>query len=128
MTTLLNPLRRSEERIREDVLLFTPVGSSMEKVIEAIENNRRWTNEHVIYDRGYAIMRAGSEGEHTYFSTIYYAEGSRPFVRTVGVETIRLNIGSYTDPSATTVVLVHWAFGENGELIDIAVRKEVTSL
>ena len=125
---LLNPLRRSEERIREDILLMTPIGSTMEEVIEVIENNRRWTNEHEIYDRGYGIIRVGSEGNHRYFSTINYYKGQRTFVKTVGVETIRLDIGDYHNPLSHTVVLVHWAFDENGKLIDIAVGKEVTSL
>ncbi|MCL2383764.1 MAG: hypothetical protein FWC79_06535 [Oscillospiraceae bacterium] len=125
---LSNPLRRSEERIREDALQLTPIGLTMEEVIEAIENNSDWTNEHVIYDRGYAIMRAGPAGNHTYFPTIYYNEDDIVFIKTVGVKTIRLDIGNYHNPLSNTIVLVHWAFDENGELIDIAIRKEVSSL
>ena len=45
----LNPLRKSEEEIREETLELTPIGSSMEQVIEVIGNNSRWSNEHVVY-------------------------------------------------------------------------------
>ncbi|MCL2354732.1 MAG: hypothetical protein FWC68_02410 [Oscillospiraceae bacterium] len=125
---LLNPLRKSEESIREDILELTPIGLTMEEVIETIENNREWTNEHLIFDRGYAIMRAGVEGDYIFFPVIYYSENNVNFIKTVGVKAIRLNIGNYHSPLSETVVLVYWAFNENGELIDIAVDKEVTSL
>ena len=123
-----NPLRRSTERIREDVLELTPIGSSMEEVMEAIGKNSRWREDPVIYDRGYGIMRAGPEYNRIYFPTIYYFEDDITFVKAVGVQTIRLDIGNYHNPLSNTFVLVHWAFDANGELIDIAIDKEVSSL
>jgi len=125
---LLNPLRKSEESIREDILELAPIGSTMEEVIETIENNREWTNEYAIYDRGYGIIRVGTEGNHKYFPTINYYEGQRTFVKTVGIKTIRLDIGNYHSLLSGTIVLVHWGFDENEKLIDVAVGKEVTSL
>ncbi|MCL2383763.1 MAG: hypothetical protein FWC79_06530 [Oscillospiraceae bacterium] len=124
---LSNPLRRSEERIREDVLQLTPIGLTMEEVIEAIENNSDWANEHEFHDRGVGIRRVGPEGRHGYFATINYTERQRTFVKAIGVQAIRLNIGNYYYPLIRTHVLVHWAFDESGELIDVLVGKEMTS-
>ncbi|MCL2383765.1 MAG: hypothetical protein FWC79_06540 [Oscillospiraceae bacterium] len=104
---LSNPLRRSEERIREDILLMTPIGLSIEEVIEVIENNSDWTNKHEVHDRGVGIIRFGPEGRHGYFATINYYEGQRTFVKAIGVKTIRLNIGNYQYPLVNTHVLVH---------------------
>ena len=115
--------RRSEGRIREDVLEITPIGLTMEEVIEAIENNRDWTNEHEFHDRGVGIIRFGPEGRHGYFATINYHEEQATFVKTVGVQAIRLPMGTYQHPLGITHVFAHWAFDENGDLIDVFVEK-----
>jgi arginine deiminase len=50
---LSNPLRRSETRIREDILKITPIGTSMDEVIEIIQNNEKWELFNISYERGY---------------------------------------------------------------------------
>jgi len=99
---LTNPLRQSEEQIREDILAHTPIGSSVEEVIRVIEGNEDWD----------WIGRVDQVGFPT-------GTGSH-----IGEQSIHVFKGQYGSVFMTNVS-VFWGFDENLDLIDIRVRKTV---
>jgi hypothetical protein len=116
---IFNPLRRSNEEIREMVLDILPVGTNLEVAIEIIENNEKWgfSYQEKVQERGYQMVK--------------YNGVLRPSQRggddAIGVKSIRINIGDYKDFFKVSV-LVFIAFDENDELIDVAIAKSVDGL
>ena len=100
LVTILNPLRRSEEHIRRSMLEDTPIGTSIEDVIDIIENKEKWEIIYVSYEHGY--FRRGPS---------------------VGEKSIRALIGDYGFLFLKTSVSVYWGFDEDSKLIEIAVWK-----
>jgi len=101
---LSNPLRKSEEDMRETILELTPIGMSMDDVIKVIEDKDEWKLRHIWHEYGY---RDYSQGE-------------------IGVKSIRVYLGEYN--LSTTGVSVFWGFDENSKLIDVYVLKESDAL
>ena len=63
---IINPLYRSEEKIREYVLEITPIGTSMDEVLAVIEKQEKWKLRHVIHENGYLNSDyASSNSEYT---------------------------------------------------------------
>ena len=112
LTLYLNPLRRSEEKIREKMLELTPIGTSMEDVVKVVEGNNKWEIAWISYDRGYIIQEPGKPRT------------------TIGEKSIRVFIGEYPfgEGIFTTAVTVFWGFDENIKLIDVWVWKTTDSL
>ena len=52
---LFNPLRRSEEQIRDDMLKLTPIGTNMEEVVVILEKNNKWEIRY-ISKHGYSMI------------------------------------------------------------------------
>jgi hypothetical protein len=103
-----NPLRQSVEQIREDILELTPIGMGMDDVVEILEavgNDRKWWPLHINNNRGVVMGELGRSGA------------------TVGVQSIRVNMGGYRGVFYTSV-LAWWAFDENSELIDVFVTRQ----
>lgn len=107
--TLSHPLRKAEDRIKEDMLELTPVGLDMAEVIEIVKGEG-WNLDWVDNSYGYGISHAGVPGEGTGYSE-------------VGVESIRISDEYGILFLKHTYVVVYYGFDENSELIDIAVRK-----
>ena len=59
---IINPLYRSEEKIREYVLEITPIGTSMNEVLAVIEKQEKWDYYRVNHEMGY---RSDSSSEYT---------------------------------------------------------------
>ena len=110
---LSDPLRRSPERIRTDMLKYTPIGMSMEDVIGVIENNDKWEIDST-RDNGYT-MHTG----YPYIDAFLVNED------TIGVKSMQVFIGSYNFFFFTgeTIVHVYYGFDEDSKLVDIAVGK-----
>jgi len=106
-----NPLRRSEERIRERMLLITPIGISVNNVIATIESNE-WEIWYV-RNHGFELLEGRPK-----------EPASRETQNIVGEHSIRASIGYYYNFVFQTWVVVFWGFDENFQLIDIAVRKD----
>lgn len=113
ITVLSNPLRKSQEQIRKSILEITPIGTSMEDVVKAIESNKKWEIEWISYEHGYGIDKWGRPGENNDTH--------------VGDKSLRVYLGSYRNIFETGV-LVYFGFDENSKLIDIAVRKDTDGL
>jgi len=101
---LSNPLRQPMEVIREDLLVLTPIGTNMCDVIRVIEENEAWGWRGHIADVGFP-----ADAAHTAF---------------VGEQSIRVNIGGYTN-IFTTGVVAWWGFDEDSKLLDIRVQKNI---
>lgn len=116
-----NPLIRSSDAIRQWLLRKTPLGSSREEVLEiiAVEGWRLLEDQHrtgVWY---------GFAEEHARLGPVQRnARGDL----SVGVDRVRATIGEYPSPIFTTSVEVYWAFDENGNLINVLVRKTTDAL
>jgi hypothetical protein len=112
---LLNPLRRSEERIREDLLKVTPIGTDMQrarfdspgKVVAVSETS------------GYSMLHGRPNGPS---SSVPFSEQN-----IIGVKYIKVWLGHY-NPIFITDVIAYYAFDEDSKLIDIAVRKDKDGL
>lgn len=109
-----NPLRKSNEQIRNMVFKIFPRGSKMDYIIEKIRSDyKNWTIRTVSNEYGYGV---DSNGVPTEEGTIC-----------VGNKYIRVHLGGYFNPFETNVV-AFFAFDENSNLIEVSVRKDTDSL
>ena len=108
---MLNPWRRPPEQIGEDILNQTPIGTSMEDVIEYV-NGEEW---NVIYI-------SDMFGYETYYTYAWSSDSSNPGTE-VGVKSVRAVAGQYTRFLIVKInVEVLFGFDENSELIEIAIQ------
>jgi hypothetical protein len=112
IVTFLNPLSKSEERIRANLLEIMPIGTDMQEVVRVAEGNNRWTISWVNENYGYLMLGA-----------IPYPGSDNDDERTVGVKSMRVILGHYTDVIVGTHVLAFFAFDEDDRLVDIAIWK-----
>ncbi|MFF2888535.1 hypothetical protein [Paenibacillus sp. NPDC057967] len=110
--TLSNPLTPSDDQLRSRFLEQTPLGTSMEDVIQSIDSKKDWRIKYIDNDNGFTHQR------------------KRPAEK-IGVRHIRVHIGEYRVYSNlyfATDVVVFYGFNENNELVDIWVRKDTDVL
>ena len=113
ITMAVNPLRRSEKTIREQVLAVVPITTSMDLAIESINNNTNWEIVWISNDHGYTLDDSG-----------------RPWVgmeNSIGVMSMCVHLGTYRTLFSTDVI-AFLAFDNNSNLIDVAIRKDQDSL
>jgi hypothetical protein len=111
---IANPLRRSEEQIRANLMQVFPIGTQMDEVIRITKNHRRWEIRGVPIERG--IPRSWTHGRSSGFP--------RPNDIIVGEQSLIIDLGDYTYafPFGNNVE-AFVAFDENSELVEIAIRK-----
>ena len=108
-----NPMRRPQEMARNYILQLTPLGTSIEDVVEIMERN------------GYGRLNVRDFG----FSPITTAAPppqGQPDVPRIGVKSASIGMGRYLAWYRWfhfTEVGVRWGFDEDGKLIDVHVRK-----
>lgn len=105
--TFSNPLFRSEEVIGERLLTQTPLGTSMDDVIQFLNLQKDWEIRNINYESGYL---------------------DRGLLRNkiIGTKSIRVSLGDYraiTSYYLETNVTVFYGFNDDKELIDIWVWK-----
>ena len=105
-----NPLRRTPETIRERLLQSMPVGTSKEEVLEVIRENE-WELIHANDNGGVAMANIVEGGS---------------WEESIGEQSIRAILGRYGIRPVRYLVEAWWAFDENGELIDVFVRRTTT--
>jgi len=98
-------LRNSEENIKEDILKLTPIGSSMNEVIEVINNNKNWQ-----------IL---SNGTWKQWSSLSEYEIQQQKDNIIRIKTIRVLLGRWLMQN----VSAGWELDENGIVIDVNIRK-----
>lgn len=123
ISVLSNPLRRSQEQIEESILELTPIGMSMEDVLEAIESKKKWETINVSNEHGF--LKQGSLKRDDTENTI------------IGGESIEVLAGKYIgewhlDQNVLNTIVhalfkrsvyVYWGFDENSKLIGLHVMK-----
>lgn len=102
LNMMLNPLLMSNGRIRTNILKLTPIGSSMEEVLVAIQEKNNWRIMTRSNERGYVDFR------------------SPPGSGRVGEKHITAQIGR---SGFLWYVRASWGFDEDGILIDVYVDK-----
>ena len=118
VSMFFNPLLlRTQRGIHRQLLRLTPLGTSVEEVIYIADNNPNWEVGTLWEDRG--ILH----------SLVWhaYSYNSPPFPEYIGEQYVRIHLGSYYFITRVGVV-AHYVFDENGELIDIFVRKHIDLL
>lgn len=108
----LNPLRRSQEHIRERMLTLTPIGTSMEDVVKTIEGKEKWKVWNISSDGNWKPLTQDSE---SYMDIL------------IERKSIEVLLGEYRTIFITSV-RVYWEFDEDLKLIDITVKKDTDSL
>ena len=99
-----NPLRRSEDTIKESLLSEVPLGSTEDEVLRFIKQHENWrldsniTYAHPVLSRGGELARTRRVDMGEYRSFFY--------------------IG----------VLAFWRFDEDGRLFDLIIRKQANAL
>jgi len=102
-----NPLRRPVEEIREELLELTPIGSSIEHVIQVVDSNETWEWNGRISSTGYPTDASLN-------------------VR-VGESSIRVRFGKLWIPHRgflESYVGAYWGFDEDSNLIDIRAYRQ----
>ena len=113
ITLAVNPLRKSEKAIREQVLAVVPITTSMDLVIESINNHTNWEIVWISNEHGYMLDDSGKPGER--------------LGKSVGVMSMRVHLGTYRTLFLTDVT-AYLAFDNDSKLIDVAIRKDQDSL
>ena len=110
----INPLSRSKQHIRKDILSLTPLGMDMKEVIEIIESKREWSVMNIIYDGGYINYDEKIPGWPT---------SSLSKLSVIGEKCIIVYLGYYG--FIRTDVTASWGFDKDSKLIDVYVRKSM---
>ena len=108
-----DPLQRPDFLVRQYVLKRTPIGMSMEDVVEVIEGQEEWVLRNINYDGGYLSP-----------NTRLPAEPTTSGEYSIGEKSIRALVGEYQYLLVTSVT-VFWGFDENSELIEVEIWKTV---
>lgn len=111
VVALLNPLRKSEEQIRADLLKLTPIGTDMQELKNPIKRTGKidWVRE----DWGIVIGPRGPSGGYPLDDE-----------ELIGEKSMRVYLGDYYVFFPFGIyVEAFYAFDENGKLIEIAIRK-----
>jgi hypothetical protein len=116
---MLDPLRRSKEKIRESILEYIPIGTTLSDAVKIIEDNRKWTLEYVNNDSGYII----SNGIPYEYGSIITSDDDVVIANAIGDKAAIVNIGNYKSPYRIDV-MVFFGFDENKKLIEVSVRKD----
>ena len=112
--SLTHPLGGKEEKIRENLLITMPLGTTMDDVVKIIESNE-W-DEYKIFDYGYAIIGG-------FPKSAYQNEYDSDRDSIIGNKHIKATIGKYWSPLIEVYVMVYLGFDEESKLIEISVQK-----
>jgi len=108
----INPLIQSENQLRNNLLEQTPIGTSMNDVVQFIKTKKNWEIDYISQEKGFVH------------------QGRKP-METVGEKSIRVHLGEYRIFSKyyfVTDVTVYYGFNDKAELIDIWVWKVTDTL
>jgi len=116
----VNPLRKSQERIKMDMLELTPIGTSINvanRILAEAKRKNGWTSLQLYRDMGISISSLRLTPEDTRHKLENIDSGY------IGVQSIQLLLGAYRCLYASVPVFVYFAFCENETLDNIFVVK-----
>jgi hypothetical protein len=106
---LLNPLfLRSERQIRSNILKLTPIGMSIDEVVETVRNETKW---ETLTQTGWIPLASFTED---IIQSYMYERAEAGLIWLF----LGRSFGYYS-------VTADWKFDENGKLVDVTVRKEL---
>ena len=113
---MMDPYRRTEKVIRDNLLKKTPIGSSADKVLQFILTDLKHEhNTEPYYNEAAPAMDLGPQG----------------YTIPIGKKSIEVQLDTYWSVPGFPVrksVFASWAFNENNKLTDILVHKENDAL
>ena len=115
----VNPLRRDDEQVREYFLELVPIGTSMDTATEIIEDNEKWKLFATFHEFGYFVHLEKD------WATVY--DQNETDWEMVGVSCMEVFIGKYSGLFSTSVIAL-LGFDEDGNLIDVAIKRYVDGL
>ena len=100
--------RRPRNMIRSHILRITPLGASIEDVIDIVESREDWYVRHISFERGFQLEAPGFP--------------------VIGEMSVRVHLGTYRTwhkwfPLMEWDVDIFWGFDMNGRLIEVHIRK-----
>lgn len=115
LRSIVNPMMRSEERIRKYVLRITPIGTDMEDVLRTIDK-RNWERINVSYERGFPADVYRSFQPRQENDVI----GEKHIMAMIGEDKVFIFFDAHVEAA--------WCFDENSKLIDVLIRKTTDSV
>jgi len=110
---IVNPLRRTDEKLIKHLFNITPIGTSMEDVIGVADKRLRWKIEYIQEDFGVVLNLTNMRPRRVSSSDV-------PNSKVIGQRALRVDLGTYYALLfIRTDVEAFYAFDGNGELIDI---------
>lgn len=114
---LITPYRRPTSMVRNHILQVTPLGTSIEVVVDNIESRDGWDIRRTDFERGFipgSVARPPLE--------------LNPNTTVIGEMSVWVNLGTYRVwykwfPFMEWDVDVFWGFDADGGLIEVYVRK-----
>ena len=102
------PMRRPSNMVKSYILRITPLGASIEDVIQVIESRNDWDVRYINLNEGFQL--------------------GPPNITVIGEMSIRVHLGTYRAwhkwfPLMEWAVDVFWGFDEDGRLIEVHIRK-----
>jgi len=114
-----NPLRRSNEAIREKLISEMPLGSSESEVLEHIAQHEKWILVPRLYYGESADPRNPEEA-------VFYGSPPNNLDPNDIAKYYWVIVGNYRTPPFffVTSVSTYWRFDDNGRLFDVVIRKD----
>jgi len=110
MPMIVNPIRNPWFVTRGYVLRITPIGTHIDDVVDVINDTENWRIFSSSNDQGF--RRTSLNGQ-----TVM-----------VGEKFIRVNVSRGDSANHTTMsAFIYWGFDDNGKLLDVHVRRVITS-
>jgi|GEM_PF-794560 len=111
----VNPLRRPQANVRNYILRLTPLGTSIEDVIETIESRRGWEVRYINFEGGYLHPGPRIPGWPT----------AQSGASIIGEQSVRIyrNYRAFYKLFLSAAVNIYWGFDADGRLIEVHVNK-----
>lgn len=121
---LFQPISHSNKSVGNYVRKHIPIGTSWEDAINTIENNK-WEIQQTNSEYG---LRINDEANNVSFATEEdMSDLKNVNIRIVGSKAILVELGEYYAPF-NTAVFAYLAFDEKGNLIEIAIRRDIDAI
>lgn len=123
---LTTPISRSDESVRDYVFRQIPAGTSWEDAIAIIEEEE-WEIEETSTDSGLRINDVAGNVSFATSEEMLYGVNDSETTRIVGTQAMYVRLGEYYGPFHEAV-FAYLAFDENGELVEVAIRRDIDAL
>ena len=120
------PISRSDEGVRAYVLHQIPMGTGWDDAISVAED-KEWQIRETRTDRGLHINEEAGMARFASEEEMRNGPENEENVRIVGEQAMFVHLGEYSELFCVDV-LAYLAFDENGELVEVAIKRYVDAL